>query len=102
MKIFMDGNAVCIATQHFKDLMSSPVVFVTQGEPNYDLLREIAESPRAALPDYETVGRDLWKALLKQAGDSCPNWGKRDVGIYGSVMSRCNNCDWCACIDALD
>jgi hypothetical protein len=56
LRVFMDGNAICITGPEFHDLQSSPAIFYAPGDWQYDALlpwMRVVEYPIIHLPLFE-------------------------------------------------
>ena len=85
MKGAIDGDQLCLMTDHFINLQESPAVF----EPlSSDLAQRFQAQGMRGLTFDEVTG--VYQRLLEQIPEDkhcCPNWNERD--------GMCGACDWC-------
>ena len=87
MKAFRDGASICITTDYFVDLQSSPAVFVPDDDAagNTLLYNDQYEL------DYDVM-QGFYEALLDNLQSlDCAKWGRLPNGHYGP----CGECDAC-------
>jgi hypothetical protein len=87
VKVFRDGDHICIVTDHFVDLQTSPAVFLPAGTLRAKML--LAGGVYALSTEEIVV---LYSALSERMRSlDCPRWGRLPSGHYGP----CGECDAC-------
>ena len=99
----MDGDRICVTTDHFENLQESPAIFLltdsylgrkiskyTQGGTGIE-----KRALRGEHDDYAIL-RALYDVLAGQMEDlDCPNWGCIERGPLKGHYAPCGNCEGC-------
>jgi len=97
MKGTIDGDQLCLTTDHFINLQESPAVFVPL---DGDIAQRFQKDGMCGLTLDEV--RSIYRNMIKripQDNRCCPNWGSQP-GQIG--LGPCGHCEWCEIMEWIE